>query len=122
MAQAERDTGCGRGTRGRQLAVGPEQPRQPSGPDDQRHRQLAAEQGQALVASSGAVKRPGQERNRAERALVRPQRALVLGPAVDKVEQRAGQGTTGEAPRLLDAVEFDVSAAPPWLPARAIGC
>ena len=105
MAQAVGDAGSCGGARRGELAVGPEQARKAGRPDDQRHGDLAAEQGQALVACRAAGERPRQQLDRGERRLVAAQGDLVLGTAVDEIEHGVWQGATGQPPGLADAVD-----------------
>ena len=105
MAQAVGDAGGGRRPGGGKFPVGPEQSGKPGGADDQRHGEIAAEQAQALVADAAAGEGPRQELDGSKGGLVAAQGHLVLGAAVDEVEQRARQLARREPTSLANAVD-----------------
>ena len=94
MAQAigNADRGCG--TRGSLFAFRPEQARKAGRTDDDGHGHPPLEQGHRQIAFCSAIQRLRHKIIAIEGGLVAPQGVFVLGTAVGKIEDRAGQGRT----------------------------
>ncbi len=94
------------------LHLGPlgEHPAQAHRREDHRHRQLLAQHRDAEVQLRHVPHHPLPERDRREVVHVGPHRRLVVGAAVDVVEQLAGETATGELPVVGDGARGE----PEW--------
>ena len=100
------------GPRGHRLAARPEHAGEAGRREDQRRRDGDAEDGRRLVPPAHVLERPGPEPVAVKSRLVGAERDLVLGAAVDVVEQRPRQPPARRRPEVVDRDDHDLSLLP----------
>ena len=113
MAETIGGSGRGCGACGGLLSPRPEQARETRRSDDDRHGNPTAEQLEAEVAFGRSIEWTRKKRDLIERLLVAPQSALVLRPAIRKIEDGPRENAMRHPAQVRDAVGVPAPALRP---------